>query len=112
MSRRSGRTKPAKKRKPPAHSKPKGKVQRDLTAFKKRLHDLVNRCEVIYLHDDKPEAGHLIAVPEAMYHVVSTNFNQRLRFESMKTAGELQRAKKRKEERRQDEATDKNPKNG
>lgn len=93
MSRRSGKTKPKPKRKPPAHSKPRGKVQADLAAFRKRLHDMVNRCEAIYLHDGKPEAGHLIVAPEAMYHVVSANMNQRLRFESMKTAGQLQRAK-------------------
>jgi len=101
VSRRSGQTKPKRKRNPTAPSKPRSAGQASKARFQKRLHDLVNKCEVIRLRDNDPKSEHLVVVPEALYHIVSANYNQRLRFDSMKTAGVLKRlqAKKKTEEK-------------
>ncbi len=105
MSRRSGQTKPKKKRNPTAPSKPKTSEQKTLAAFQKRLHDLVNRCEIVRLRDNDPNSEHLAVAPEALYHIVSANYNQRLRFDSMKTAGVLKRLRDKKKTEEKSDAS-------
>jgi hypothetical protein len=82
MGRRSGQTRPKRKTGPTKPSKPKDRGAEQLAAFKKQLHDLVNKCELIRVGEG-PKSPSMAAVSEAMYHVVTQNFNNRLRFEAM-----------------------------
>lgn len=90
MGRRSGQTKPKRKPQPTKPSKPKDHAVAQTAAFKKQLHDLVNKCEWLSVGDG-PKSHGLVVVPEALYHVVTQNFSNRLRFEAMinaKTIGD------------------------
>lgn len=81
MGRRSGQTKPKRKPQQTKPSKPKDQGDAQLAEFKKKLHDLVNKCELLRLGKG-PKDPCIAVVPEALYHVVTQNFSSRLRFEA------------------------------